>query len=603
MENKKIDIASLKELAATSGRVFRMIVVKRKLLFACLGTLYFLASVAPFARSGIFGLFLDELVTGAALHAVSQRLALAVAALVAISALAPLVFALQNHAVRLAWFFTQEIVEMTVMRRRAELDMATLESPATNDLLNRVDENGIWRTQNFTDRMFALGQNAVEVALASAILSVADWRIFLVIVAGALPQLWTELRYGSDVWTIHGGRAEIRRRFYHLRWHFSWLPSLTEIKLFQNAKHFLAIVRDLFRAFQNEEKQSERRRIIRELGAIAFSQAAIAVATLWFIGRVLAGELTIGVFTFLVASIAGFNQALSSLFSNLGRQYQDGLFVADVFRVLDLAPALSKPGRTIRLNREKTPEIVFENVSFAYPGAERLALKNISLAIGPGQKLALVGANGSGKTTLVKLLCRFYDPTRGRILLNGADLREIDLDDWYAMLGILFQDYANYHFLVKESIALGRTNHAPAIERIKEAAQASEADAFIEEWEKKYEQVLGKQFAGGIEPSIGQWQKLALARTFYRDPRVLILDEPTASIDAESEANIFDKIEALPRDRSVILISHRFSTVRHADRIAVIEEGAVTELGSHEELLDRNQTYARLFRLQAKGYA
>ena len=219
-----------------------------------------------------------------------------------------------------------------------------------------------------------------------------------------------------------------------------------------------------------------------------------------------------------------------------------------------------------------------------------------------GERLALVGGNGSGKTTFVKLLCRFYDPTEGRILIDGRDLRTINLESWYAMLGVLFQEYAHYHLLVRDVIALGRSGHEPTLEKIKAAAQASEADAFIEEWEWQYEQMLGKSFSQGVEPSIGQWQKLALARTFYRDPRVLILDEPTSSVDAEGEAHIFERIESAGRERTVILISHRFSTVRHADRIAVLENGVLTELGAHEKLLAHDGTYARLFKLQAKGY-
>jgi ATP-binding cassette subfamily B protein len=224
------------------------------------------------------------------------------------------------------------------------------------------------------------------------------------------------------------------------------------------------------------------------------------------------------------------------------------------------------------------------------------------LKITPGEKIALVGVNGAGKTTFVKLLCRFYDPDEGRIMIGGHDLKEIDLEGWYNQLGAIFQDYSRYHLIVKEAIAIGRSGQASSLEKVKEAAQASEADTFIEEWEKKYQSMLGKEFTEGIEPSIGQWQKLALARTFYRDPKIMILDEPTSSIDAEAEAKIFEKLELLPSDRTVILISHRFSTVRQADKIGVIMEKGLQELGTHQDLLKLNGTYAKLFNLQAKGY-
>ncbi|MDP3696554.1 MAG: ATP-binding cassette domain-containing protein, partial [Candidatus Taylorbacteria bacterium] len=281
---------------------------------------------------------------------------------------------------------------------------------------------------------------------------------------------------------------------------------------------------------------------------------------------------------------------------------QDSFFVSDIFKLLDMKPVIKKSEKGIVLDSHKTFEIAFEHVTFVYPGTKKAVLKDFSLKISPGEKIALVGVNGAGKTTFVKLLCRFYEPDEGKITIDGHDLREIDLESWYSQLGAIFQDYSRYHFIVKEAIALGRTGNISSLEKVKEAAKASEADTFIEEWEKKYEQMLGKEFTEGVEPSIGQWQKLALARTFYRDPLVLILDEPTSSIDAEAEAKIFEKLEALPKDRTVILISHRFSTVRQADKIGVVEDGQLKELGSHEDLLKLNGTYARLFTLQAKGY-
>ena len=247
-------------------------------------------------------------------------------------------------------------------------------------------------------------------------------------------------------------------------------------------------------------------------------------------------------------------------------------------------------------------EIVFDNVSFSYPGAGKPTLKNISLKITAGEKIALVGSNGAGKTTLIKLLCRFYDPTEGKITVNGRDLKEIKLESYYSMIGVLFQEYSNYRLLVKEAIGVGRASARMNLDKIIKAAEQSDADLFISKWADKYEQQLGKEYTCGVEPSIAQWQKLALARAFYRDPNIYILDEPTSSIDGEAEAKIFEKLGQLPADRTVILISHRFSTVRKANRIVVMEDGAITENGTHEELLANDRTYARLFKLQAKGY-
>jgi ATP-binding cassette subfamily B protein len=305
----------------------------------------------------------------------------------------------------------------------------------------------------------------------------------------------------------------------------------------------------------------------------------------------------------VLGAIRELQNALSAFFLSLGSQYQQSLFVDDLFKVMDTKPAIARKADGAVL-APRAPEIVLENVSFAYPGTKNLVLKDVSLKIRSGEKFALVGMNGSGKTTLVKLICRIYDPTLGRVLVNGHDLRDVDLDSWHHQIGVLFQDYATYHFLVKDVIAMGRHNGSPCadMDRVRQAAVMSGSDAFIEEWAKRYEQMIGREFTDGIDPSKGQLQKLALARSFYRDPRLMVLDEPTASIDAEAEARIFEQLEALPEDKTVILISHRFSTVRKAGQICVLKDGSVEEIGTHDELMRLGNTYARLFQLQAAGY-
>lgn len=522
--------------------------------------------------------------------------------MIAASILPSFLHTIENYLSWLFWFFLEEKFTFLVLKKRGEIDVAVHEDPQHNNLFNKISENGVHRIQSFTDRQFYLMQNSIETIIAAAIIITFQWKIFLLIFIGTIPELITEIRYGRNVWGIHSGRAEIRRRYWDVSRHFNWLPSLVELKLFQNVSHFLSIIKSLFRAFRMEERRNERNKLTYQLLSLTLSNTVIAFATVWFIFQVVNGQLQLGTLWFIISSIGELRSSFSSLFSNLGRHYQDSLFVADVFKLLDLKPVVKKPRTGVALPARRTPEIIFRNMTFAYPNTNREVFKNFSLRIAPGEKIALVGINGAGKTTLVKLLCRFYDPQKGEIEINGHNLKTIDLNQWYSQLGILFQDYADYHFLVREAVAVGKTTVQESIRRIKRAAKASEADAFIEEWEKRYGQMLGKEFTGGIEPSIGQWQKLALARTFYRDPRILILDEPTSSIDAEAEAKIFERLEKLPKDRTVILISHRFSTVRHADHIVVIEDGIIKEQGTHEELLKHNSSYARLFRLQAKGY-
>jgi ATP-binding cassette subfamily B protein len=518
------------------------------------------------------------------------------------AATAAFLYTVMSYLSRLFWFFLEETFTLLLIRRRGELDLATHEDPAHNDLFNKINDNGVWRIQNFVDRQFYLLQNIIEVTIAAGILVVGKWWLFAIVLAGTLPELIVEVRYGSQVWTINNSRAETRRRFWDLDHHFRTVASLVELKLFQNTGNFYRRVTELFRDFRREEKKNERAKLGYQMATLTLSQAVTAFAAVYFITQVVHGNLLVGTLTFFLASMTDLRQSLSSLFSNLGRQYQDSLFVTDVFTMLDLPQALPRSTNPIKLAADKTPDIIFEDVSFTYPGATEPALQHVNLRIPAGTKLALVGANGAGKTTFVKLLCRFYDPTAGRITVDGVDLREIDLESWYHQLGALFQDYARYYFEVADAIAVGRTSIKPSSSRVEAAAVTSEADVFIGEWEKNYHQQLGKHFTDGKEPSVGQWQKLALARTFYRDARILILDEPTSSIDAEAEAKIFEKMEALPHDRTVFLISHRFATVRQANQICVIEDGTISELGTHDELVAKDGTYARLFKLQQKGY-
>lgn len=604
-ENKKISLTSFKKIIKNGARLSKIIWKDKKGMTVALIFVFLVISASPFLQSGSQGMLINELVKIAGKNILDSRLYMIIVAVIIASILPSIFYKIQEYLSKLFYLFLNEKFEILAIKKKGEIDVAVHENPKFNDLLNKVSENGIYRAANFSERQFFIFQNFIEVLIASIIIFSFEWWVFLIVFLGTLPELMVEFVYGSDVWAIHGAKAEIRRKFWNLRGHFNALPRIIELKTFQNTKYFLSSIRQLFTNFLDEQKKTEKKNFVNQFISLVFSQAAIAFAVFYFVLQVAHGDILIGTFTFIIASITDLRRALSSFFINIGRQYQDGLFVNDFFEFLDIKPVVLKTEKEIILNSKKTPEIIFENVSFKYPGTDKFILKNLSLKIASGEKLALVGVNGAGKTTFVKLLCRFYDPTEGRILLNGQDLKEIDLESWYSVLGILFQDYANYQFVAHEAIAVGRTdknNNESTIAKVKKAAKASEANIFIEEWEKSYNQMLGKEFSEGVEPSIGQWQKLALARTFYRNPKILILDEPTSSIDAESEAKIFEKLEHLPKDRTVILISHRFSTVRHAGKIAVIKNGELKELGNHDELLSKKGIYAKLFNLQAEGY-
>lgn len=589
-----------KDFLNNTSRIIKIVWSDKKWSFLAYTLLVFFASGLPFLGSAFRGFLIDELIIGVGQKDISTTLIIYLGILIAINWLQPFVYYIQNYIYKIFSFFLSEKFELLVAKKRGEIDIAVHEDPKMNDLFLKTDN--IWRIQNFFSRNFDILESVLGAIISLIVVAAFNWWVLILIVIASLPEFIISASYGYGTWDIYGGKAEVKRRFFDLKKHFDKVPSLVELKIFKNINYFISSIRSLFLEFQNEEKKNAKNNLKKNLIFSIFSQLALGFAIAWFTIQTVRGNVGIGSFTFILASIVAMRSALSSLFVKLGQQYEDSLFMTDIFKFLDIEPMIKKPEKGIVLKKNKTPQIVFENVSFAYPGIDKLVLKDFSLTIKSGEKVALVGINGAGKTTFVKLLCRFYDPTEGRILIDGRDLKEIDLDGWWDIIGALFQDYSNYHFQIKEAIAIGRMGNKSDMEKVKDAAKAAEADIFIEEWEKKYDQMLGKQFHEGVEPSIGQWQKLALARTFYRDPRLLILDEPTSSIDAEAEAKIFERLEALPKDRSVVLISHRFSTVRQASKIAVIKDGMIDELGTHTKLLKDNKDYARLFKLQAKGY-
>ncbi len=329
---------------------------------------------------------------------------------------------------------------------------------------------------------------------------------------------------------------------------------------------------------------------------------AIVLFTLSYLklGPTVAGALTIGSFTFYVSSLERIFNTSQRFASGLGRLYEENLYVGYYFNVLNLPKLIKEKDPGHIFENVSPPKIEFQNVSFNYQDGPKI-LKNISFKLEPQQHLAIVGPNGAGKTTLIKLLLRFYDPTSGNILVNDYDLREVKINNWYKFIGILFQDFTRFWFTVKDNILLGNAEIIDE-KKMREAAQKSGADKFIEALPKKYNQRLGRRFDESTDLSSGQWQKLALARAFYEEAPVLILDEPTSAIDAEAEEQIFENLYEVYENKSLVLVSHRFSTVRNADKIIVLKEGRIVEEGNHESLMKKDGIYATMFNKQAKGY-
>jgi ATP-binding cassette subfamily B protein len=595
-------LSALQRVLVNAARLLAIAWRQQRMTVLAQALLSLLIAGVPFLQTGLLALLINTLI-GSAGRGMTHAVALLAGLVVALSVLPEMLFAVKGYLDRRLCLSMHEHFELQFFERKGQIDIATYEDPKFQDLLTKAEDRSIFPMLNLLEHQFFNLQSLVGLATASVVLAMYDWRVFLLVFAAAIPKFVLEAKYGYGVWTIYDANAEKRRQYSHFRQHFGGISDLTELKLFQNVRYFLDSMRQLLHAFSEEQRRNERRKLLYVFGAVSVAGLAVAIATTSIIFSVVRGELALGTMLFVLGAIRELQNALSGFFLSLGIQYQHSLFVTDLFRIMDTPPAIVRKANGVVLAPE-APEIVLENVSFAYPGTDTLVLKDVSLRIRSGDKFALVGVNGSGKTTLVKLICRIYDPTRGRILVNGHDLRDVDLDSWHHQIGVLFQDYANYHFLVKEVIAMGRRNGSPTadMDRVRQAALMSGSDSFIEEWARQYEQMIGREFTDGIDPSKGQLQKLALARSFYRDPRLMVLDEPTASIDAEAEARIFEQLEALPEDKTVILISHRFSTVRKAGQICVLRDGAIEEMGTHDELMQWGRTYARLFQLQAAGY-
>lgn len=319
-----------------------------------------------------------------------------------------------------------------------------------------------------------------------------------------------------------------------------------------------------------------------------------------FLHPVMAGAITIGTFTLIVSMLEQLGSRSANASSHFATIYADNLYVAHYFEFLALPKLVHESENPTIFEQIKPPRIEFKNVSFHYPGG-RQVLDNVSFVIEPGESIALVGHNGAGKTTIVKLLCRFYDVTAGEILINGVNIKDLKLANWYKFLGTLSQEFVRYHFTVRENITLGAPERKDE-KAMRDAAVKSGAAEFIESFASKYDQVLGKEFEEGEELSGGQWQKLAIARAFYEEPPVLILDEPTSAIDAGAEYEIFNNLERQYKNKTLILVSHRFSTVRNAHKIIVLDNGKIVESGSHQELIELKGHYSKLFSIQAKGY-
>jgi ATP-binding cassette subfamily B protein len=449
---------------------------------------------------------------------------------------------------------------------------------------------------------FGLIRGVLTFVSLLALLVNLEWFIAAGALLSPIPAFVSGARYGWHGYQMMRWQSPLRRMMNYLTTLLTTDTYNKEIKLFTLGDFFIQRFSKLFGRYYAEQRALVIRRY---LAGAAWSMLTVLTNGLTFLYvayRTLAGSISVGGLTMYVQAASGVSNAFSSVLGGLQSMYEHQLYLKTLFELLDFVPAVSAPEHPLPIRRPMQQGIEFRNVTYAYEGKDEPALKDVSFSIAPGETVAIVGHNGAGKTTLVKLLARLYDPQSGQVLIDGHDLREYDPVELRGEFGVLFQDYVTYQFTARENIGVGRVERLDDTPAIAEAASKSGAAGVIEALPEGYETVLGKWFDGGVNLSGGEWQKVALGRAFMREAQILILDEPSAALDAKAEYELFSRLQQLAHGRTAIFISHRFSTVRRADRILVFEEGRLIEQGTHEELLALGGRYAELFNLQAASY-
>jgi ATP-binding cassette subfamily B protein len=498
-------------------------------------------------------------------------------------------------------------ISVRLMEHAARLDVAQFEDADTYDHLERARRQTVGRIGLVAQILGTIQDLITLISLTAALIVYVPWLLLLLAIA-VIPAFLGETHFAALGYSLLFSWTPERRMLDYLRFTAASDQSAKEVRLFGLSGFLVGRYRRLADEFYQLNKRLSVRRatvstLLAFVGSLGYYTAYGVIIYLTVIGyRSPAGQFTIGVLTFLAGSFRQSRELIQRVLLSLSSVYEESLYLQDLFTFLQLEPrVISKPGaratpRPIRRG------FVFEGVSFKYPGSDLWAVRDLSFSLAPDESIALVGENGAGKTTLVKLLARLYDPDEGRILLDGVDLREYDLASLHADIGVIFQDFMRYAFLFRENIGVGQVEYMTEDEKLREAARRSLADGVAKRLDKGFDQQLGKRFENGVELSGGEWQKVALARAYLREAQVLILDEPTAALDARAEYEVFLRFTELTKGRIAVLISHRFSTVRMADRILVLTGGRLVEHGTHQDLVGRGGLYAELFNLQAAGY-
>jgi len=594
------------EVFAYSQRALVLVWTTNRALCTALVVLTIVAGMLPAGIAYVGALLVDAVVHAAALHrATGATAARTVFTYVGLEALLVAGSSIAQRGLSLAQSLLRaqlgQRVNVMILEKALTLELTHFEDSEFYDKLTRARREASSRPLSLVMRTFGLLQNVISLASFGGLLSrFSPWAVLLLLVAG-LPAFFAETRFSGEAFRLFRWRAAESRMQIYLESVLAREDYAKEVKLFELGPRLLDRYKEIFTRLYAEDRDLSVRRDTWGLGLGLAGTGALYGGYAWIAARTVAGAITLGQMTMYLMLFRQGQSAVGAALAAIGGMYEDNLYLSNLFEYLE-QPVAVRTGNA-RTGPRPGDGIRFEQVEFTYPGAATPALTGIDLHVRPGMSLALVGQNGSGKTTLIKLLTRLYTPTRGRILLDGLDLNDWDEAVLRRRIGVIFQDFARYQMLVGENIGAGDVRAFDDEARWRSAAAQGLAADFVERLPSGYRTQLGKWFKEGRELSGGQWQKIALARAFMRNEAdILVLDEPTAAIDAGAEAEVFEHFRELTRHRIAIVISHRFSTVRMADQILVLDDGRIGESGSHEELMARGGRYMQLFTLQARGY-
>ncbi len=586
-------------------RVLGLVWQANALVTVTLALLNLVQGSLPAARVWVAKLLIDEVVfavsSGAGAGALPQVLLL-VALQFGMGAAGNVLTTASNICQQLLQEQVSNRIQLLVMRHANRLDLVFFERPKFYDLIQQVQREAAFRPVQMVQTAFGLIRGLLTFLSLLALLVNLEWFIAAAALLAPIPAFVSSARYGWQGYQMMRWQSPLRRMMNYLTTLMTTDTYNKEVKLFTLGDFFVERFQALFGRYYAEQRRLVIRRYI---AGAAWSMLTVITGGLTFLYvayRTLLGSISVGGLTLYVQAAEGVSQAFSGVLSGLQSMYEHQLYLTTLFELLDFQPLVSAPTDPKPVRHPMREGIEFRNVTYSYEGQAVPALQDVSFTIERGETVAIVGHNGAGKTTLVKLLARLYDPQEGQVLIDGRDVREYDPDELRREFGVLFQDYVSYQFSARENIGIGRVERLEDQPAIVSAADKSGAASVIEALPEGYETVLGKWFDGGVNLSGGEWQKVALGRAFMREAQILILDEPSAALDAKAEFELFSRLQQLAHGRTAIFISHRFSTVRRADRILVFEQGRLIEQGTHAELLSLGGRYAELFNLQAASY-